>query len=136
MNGMNCPRCQAALTCDKLEEFSPGVTVTGIEVDICNQCNGIWFDKGELERVENVIEPTYFEFRKIPGAREQELQLECPKCKNRTMEKAENKRDKKVIMDVCPQCKGIWLDGGELKAIREENIFAVLGKLIKDVYSD
>jgi len=52
------------------------------------------------------------------------------------MEKSESLRDKKVIIDICPGCKGIWLDGGEMEAIRKENIFILFGQLIKEVFSD
>jgi len=37
---MRCPKCGL-----ELEE----VTFMNILIDICNECNGIWLDKGELE---------------------------------------------------------------------------------------
>ena len=39
--------------------------------------------------------------------------MECPKCQT-TMRERE-KED--VIMDVCPNCRGIWLDAGELEKL-------------------
>ncbi|MCS6893464.1 MAG: zf-TFIIB domain-containing protein [Deltaproteobacteria bacterium] len=43
---MLCPRCKDAL----LETNRSGVTV-----DICPSCHGIWLDKGELNRLLNEI---------------------------------------------------------------------------------
>lgn len=40
----------------------------------------------------------------------------CPKC-NVDMRQA---RKEGVIIDVCPQCRGIWLDHGELEKIMHE----------------
>ncbi|MCP4148425.1 MAG: zf-TFIIB domain-containing protein [bacterium] len=135
MSDMNCPRCDVQMKVDGLENHSPGVTTTGIEIDVCNSCHGIWFDKGELAQAENVFELTGYEFRKIPGSKEQNVQMDCPKCNKNKMDKIENKRDKKVIMDVCPDCKGVWLDGGEIEAVQKENLFLILGRALKDIFS-
>ena len=41
--------------------------------------------------------------------------MHCPKCgQNLSMEKCGS-----VEMDVCPSCKGVWLDAGELGTIVE-----------------
>jgi Zn-finger nucleic acid-binding protein len=39
---MDCPRCKSSLTARNRE---------GIEIDICEKCGGIWFDKGELGKL-------------------------------------------------------------------------------------
>ncbi len=39
---MNCPRCKQ----QTLEER----TRQGVEIDICEECRGVWLDKGELDR--------------------------------------------------------------------------------------
>lgn len=39
---MKCPKCGA-----DLEEFS----FKGLELDRCNECKGLWFDKGELQEL-------------------------------------------------------------------------------------
>ena len=41
---MRCPKCGM-----ELEEIEFG----GVQIDECSTCGGIWFDKGELERVKN-----------------------------------------------------------------------------------
>ena len=41
--------------------------------------------------------------------------MQCPKCQI-TMRERE-KGD--VIIDICPQCRGVWLDAGELEKLSE-----------------
>lgn len=129
---MNCPRCAGNLNQEILKE-----TNISIEVDRCEGCGGTWFDKGELNKVEEVIEPVFFEMRKIPSEIDQLAALHCPTCELSPMLlKAEHHRDEKVIIDYCDTCYGVWLDKGELEAIRTEswlitikNVFAwLLGK--------
>jgi uncharacterized protein len=40
---MKCPRCETAV----LEERERD----GVTVDVCQQCRGLWLDRGELERL-------------------------------------------------------------------------------------
>ncbi|MCL6477399.1 MAG: zf-TFIIB domain-containing protein [Peptococcaceae bacterium] len=40
----------------------------------------------------------------------------CPKCKGIDMMEVSKEG---VIIDVCPQCRGVWLDRGELEKILE-----------------
>ena len=39
---MNCPVCNVALT---MSERS------GVEIDYCPQCRGVWLDRGELDKI-------------------------------------------------------------------------------------
>lgn len=50
--------------------------------------------------------------------------MKCPVCDNITMREVEKSG---ILIDVCPNCKGVWLDRGELdklmggvREIREE----------------
>jgi len=124
---MDCPRCNTPLKHENVNEFK----VT-FEVDTCHKCGGTWFDNGELSHLDKIIEPTYFEIRKIPKQKEQLKALSCPACgKLNLLQKAEHHRDSKVIMDYCPSCKGIWLDKGELEAIQKENWLTTFGRMFK-----
>ncbi len=132
---LECPRCEIQLSNMKFEDLDQGITFSQMLVDKCESCGGVWFDKGELEQVDEIVDITLVEIRKIPNSREQNKPLNCPKCKTRVMDKIHNERDKKVIMDVCSNCKGIWLDAGELEAIQKENLFKsffnIVGWIIK-----
>ena len=39
-SAIRCPRCDATLV---------EVTFEDVQIDRCNQCNGVWLDSGELE---------------------------------------------------------------------------------------
>jgi Zn-finger nucleic acid-binding protein len=122
---MNCPRCKTLLKTDIVKDIH-----TEFEIDKCESCGGTWFDHGELSKVDKIIEPVFWEIRKIPGEKEQLKALHCPSCNNSPlMQKAEHPRDNKVILDYCPSCKGIWLDKGELEAIQKENWLISIGKI-------
>ncbi|MCU4156542.1 zf-TFIIB domain-containing protein [Carboxylicivirga sp. A043] len=122
---MNCPRCNQQLSIDYINDCK-----TTIEVDRCTCCGGIWFDKDELSQIEGIIEPTFIEIRHLPDKKEQFEKLHCPKCNNSPrLQKAVHPRDKKVIIDYCPYCKGIWLDKGELEAIQQESFIITIGKI-------
>lgn len=50
--------------------------------------------------------------------------MKCPVCDNVTMREVEKNE---ILVDVCPDCKGVWLDRGELdklmggiREVREE----------------
>lgn len=114
---MNCPRCKTDLTTQIINE-----RLSQFEIDVCLQCDGIWFDKNELQQIENLSQPVLVEWRKIPSEYDQLTALFCPSCNgNPLMKKAEHPRDEKVIFDYCESCEGIWLDGGELEAIQKES---------------
>jgi len=114
---MDCPRCKVELRTNKLSDVK-----LEVEVDSCPKCEGTWFEQNELSRLEQIIEPTLLEIRHIPSKVEQLNVLTCPKCGvDQRLHKAEHERDRKVIIDFCPDCKGTWLDKGELLAIQKEN---------------
>lgn len=131
-NKLSCPRCSTQLLPETVEDsyFNP------VNLLECPSCNGQWFQEEQLECLAKNHEPILIEFRKIPSPKEQLIPMQCPSCESKPiMEKIAHDRDKNVIIDLCPECYGVWLDGGELKAIREEGIFLLLGKLYKWVFS-
>ena len=97
-----------------------------IIVDTCPTCHGMWLDKGEREAIEEIKEHDYsqelarmpdlgynaFELAQQKAART----LTCPKCAIE-MEKREYARCSQVMIDVCPQCHGTWLDKGEVESL-------------------
>ena len=48
---LNCPACEGV----QMEHFNYGDT-SGIILHKCAQCGGIWMDKDELQRVEEVVD--------------------------------------------------------------------------------
>ena len=113
---MNCPACASPLV---------ALTVEGLVVDVCRQgCGGIWFDAFELSKVDQAHEKlgealVALEFN--PRAPVVPDKRSCPKCLGITMLQHKFSPDKPVMVDECPNCGGMWLDGGELAEIRRRS---------------
>ncbi len=110
---MICPACAAQLSALKL----PGLTV-----DVCRAgCGGIWFDNFELSKVDAAHEPLGEALMKVepnPAATIVPNKRPCPKCLGIIMLQHKFSPEKPVVVDECPNCGGVWLDGGELTEIR------------------
>lgn len=113
---MNCPVCENK----KLHH----VTVRSVELDICSDgCQGIWFDQRELKKFDEAHESTegLIECNAVSAsAKPRSHQLHCPKCKNIVMIKRFSSVKKKIELDECGKCAGIWTDAGELAQLRNE----------------
>ena len=113
-----CPRCAVALT---TEQFNEPQAV--FAVYYCPECDGQLLSDVQLRSVEETVQPRLVELRHVPSAEEQQVPLDCPRCPGSiAMEKFRHHRDAKVVLDRCPECQSIWLDGGELEAIQEESL--------------
>ena len=113
---MQCPACDQVLV-----EVKYGAVL----VDVCEQgCGGCWFDAFELGRVD---EPHEHPGSPAPhAASNQRYTLDesrkraCPRCVDQPMRRRFYSPKRRVEIDECPRCGGIWLDAGELERIRVE----------------
>ena len=113
---MQCPACS-----NKLEE----ITIDDIAVDACqNGCGGIWFDRFEIQKVD---EPHESAGEKLLDIRrdadvvvDHNARHNCPKCVDTVMMRHFFSVKKQVEVDECPKCAGYWLDYGELGRIRNQ----------------
>ena len=112
---MKCPRDGATLST---------VTVLGVELDKCHKCDGIWCDRGELERlrdaapedVEEILEKEYGDPDHEEGA--VEGYMRCPRCVDaRLRDQAYTFTTRPLRIDRCERCYGFWIDDTELNAI-------------------
>ena len=91
-------------------------------VDVCRSgCGGIWFDNFELKKVDEEHEKLGNELIALefdPAAPVTTQKRGCPRCPEITMLQHTFSREKPVLIDECPNCGGVWLDGGELAEIR------------------
>jgi Zn-finger nucleic acid-binding protein len=110
---MICPACK-----NPLREKGAG----GMTLDICyGGCGGIWFDASELERVTPQAAATLHTIWQTPvnPKKLSEPRL-CPRCQGLELERKWFSDLKKVEIDQCKKCGGIWLDAGEFSRIYEE----------------
>ncbi len=119
---MNCPRCAVPLG-----DVTPDLKVSAVQGLGCPQCTGVWLEQEDLDRLQEIVDVTWFELRHIPPPELQAELLTCPRWRPaRHLNKVQSERDRKVVLDACEHCHGVWLDGGELHAIQEKGVAAAL----------
>jgi len=106
---MKCPKCDT----ESLSEFR----VEGVPVDRCSSCSGIWFDARELSQLlaedgKQVASLRRGSVRDEDGSRKGH----CPRDASDLL-RVYSAIDRSVILDACPECHGIWLDGGEFNKL-------------------
>ena len=114
---MNCPVCDIELT---------KYQISDIELDVCTKCDGVWFDRGELQHIINSLlstdiipdQPLKEALRKkaYPVNESQNRNLLCPRCKKQ-LDLKNFSFDSNVFVDLCSFCHGLWTDKGELLEI-------------------
>lgn len=112
---MKCPKCQ-----DELHV----ITFEGVDVDFCSGCKGIWFDEDEVAFAMELPE----DIPQLADVQKQARQTdyECPRCGSSSMlEEMKFTPVNELLIDRCPQCKGIWLDNQEFPKL--ERIAAHIG---------
>ncbi len=108
---MQCPKCNVDLEISDQSEY-------GFEIiDVCPECDGAWFDAGELNSLDDSvwINFEHIEFEKL---NREHQNLQCPIC-DQNLETLSPKETKELIVDRCVSCKGFWLDKGELDLVRD-----------------
>jgi len=105
---MNCPKCQSA-------PLAPLDLLGGIEVDHCSQCDGIYFQKGEMG--------SYLRFANdVPGYKDllksAKPSCTCPEC-GKQMKELQYVPGEQLLVDHCEACGGVWLDGGETVSVKK-----------------
>ncbi|NDD29467.1 MAG: hypothetical protein EB084_14495 [Proteobacteria bacterium] len=105
---MQCPRDGCALD---------NVTFMSVEMDTCAYCDSAWLDAGELRALHHLatdlVDGLGLETHDPRGT------IKCPSCAV-MMQTRYFSDARRVVIDRCPQCAGIWLDSGELKIILNE----------------
>ena len=111
---IKCPRCRTTM------RVRP---VAGTVIDTCEDCEGLWLDEGELDKI---IAKGGGDIIRILSMRD-ELNTErrswndldsnadapCPRC-DVPMNRYEADGIKGLVIDGCGKCKGVWYDGGEI----------------------
>ncbi len=112
---MYCPACKHAMIV---------VEYHRIELDYCPNCQGVWFDSGELElwlkSTGREDERSFLsEMLNGPEADIAEQKRRCPICRQ-TLKKVSVSKEPEAHIDACPRGNGIWFDGGEVDVLLKE----------------
>lgn len=108
---MLCPICK---------KYLDRAILSGVEVDYCPKCLGLWFEEEELRWAKDEKDRN-LRWLDIDLWKDEEqfkiapLQKLCPWCRLPLYET--NYGDSDIKVDVCNICHGIWLDRGEFKKI-------------------
>jgi Zn-finger nucleic acid-binding protein len=103
----------------------------GVATLRCEECTGHWLEAGDLRNAEQVVNVRLIAWRHLPGDETQALTLFCPRCDpQKVMDKVVSDRDKRVVMDSCAHCNGVWLDYGELEAIQQKGLLSALADVL------
>ncbi|MFH1037023.1 MAG: zf-TFIIB domain-containing protein [Patescibacteria group bacterium] len=132
---MVCPNCKKPL--DKAIFYR-------VEVDYCPICLGVWFEEDELREAKDSADRNlnwldvdlWKELGKFKISKDKKL---CPSCRFPLYE-VNYGRSKKIAVDLCNICRGIWLERGEFKAImdylKKEEVYESLDNLSKNLLSE
>jgi len=106
---VKCPKCKSETLADfKIED---------VVVNRCSSCDGIWFDAHELTELRAEDAKQVALLRR--GSLRERLDGKKGRCPRDAGEllRVYSAVDKTVIIDACPDCRGIWLDGGEFEKL-------------------
>jgi Zn-finger nucleic acid-binding protein len=85
-----------------------------VEADVCGQCGSLWLDGHELAEISPELGglPHRMDEIRAFGVAGKGIPR-CPRCGQVPLEIALLD----VPIDICPDCAGVWLDGGEYDAL-------------------
>ena len=99
----------------------------GVELDVCVDGHGIWFDAEELRHlfaiagVPDAVLSLEQRLRTLPrstrGARRR-----CPRCRARMDHVSVPDHPEQIVLDRCPRGHGLWFDEGEIEQILAQEI--------------
>jgi Zn-finger nucleic acid-binding protein len=110
-----------------------------IILEVCDKgCGGLWFDHAELDKITD-LHASAGQALLDTSARARlpvdvAAKRPCPRCRTVVMQRHFFSVRQDIEVDECGACGGIWLDAGELAAIRRQFKTAQERKQAADVY--
>lgn len=111
---MKCLACGAEMT-EETTQTKRGL----VSCDVCEVCSGIWFDAGEMDAVVLQLYRSVEASSRDKAEGISEQQRRCPRCADQWMAKVFFLAYSEILLDHCENCRGFWLDGGELDLINQ-----------------
>lgn len=119
---MNCPKCISPMV---------KVTIDDIEVDRCTDCQGLFFDEFEKERL-----------RKLKGAESLDVgdpktgkefnrvdRIHCPRCSSQMIRMVDIDQPH-IWFEHCTVCGGAFFDAGEFRELSQHSITGFFKNLV------
>ncbi|MHC5075560.1 MAG: TFIIB-type zinc ribbon-containing protein [Planctomycetota bacterium] len=106
---MDCPVCDNAMITLEL---------SGVEIDHCVDCGGIWLDAGELELLLNDPDKASVTLNSFKiNTETKEKPRKCPICLRKMQKISVGTEPPALLIDKCKKGEGLWFDKGELEDI-------------------
>lgn len=120
---MKCPKCKSPME---------QVVFSGVEVDRCTACKGIWFDLLEHEKLKLIQGSEAIDVGDPEiGKKYNKLDdIQCPVCHGK-MVKMVDKDQNHIWYESCATCYGVFFDAGEFTDFKEEGFI----DFIKDFFT-
>ncbi len=109
---LECPKCREPMRQLKAGDFI---------VDRCEQCYGIWIDKGErlkLLKDKALVWGVDIGSPETGRTYDQQTEATCPRCQC-PMQHVNDRAQKHVGFEFCSECQGSFFDAGELTDLSE-----------------
>lgn len=108
------PQRAAPLACPRDGTTLLEVDRDGVAIDRCGSCGGLWFDAKELKRVADDREVEKLATRVHEHSKASAFA--CPRCQGACVRAYCGE----VEVDTCADCRGVWLDAGELAEAKRQ----------------
>jgi Zn-finger nucleic acid-binding protein len=114
----NCPECQQSLNHERFH---------GVDLDICTECAGLWFDPAELRKLITSDPIAIFSLddhivreikHGVSAPSHLPLALHCPDCAM-PLTLFHYEYSSPVQMNACPDCGGFWMLEQELQKLQQ-----------------
>ena len=95
---------------------------TGLILDRCTSCGGLWLDSGEANRLlgEAIVQGTHQKVTWKDSAEFDNVVGSCPQC--RVGLKSYSVPKQKASFEVCHLCLGVWLDKHEIQLFENQDV--------------
>jgi len=103
-NMTQCPRCRTPLRL---------VVESNAEIDVCDDCCGIWLDPGELDQIATSTRETLSTIDSVSID-----DLQCPRCRTRDFSSI---RTNLGGFALCSTCDGMFVGGDTMDAIAKSD---------------
>jgi len=112
---VNCPKCQSDMET---------VSYTGVPVDRCTSCHGLWFHPEQFKKLkrDDWLAAHIDAGESAPDTLNKMAEVHCPDCGAR-MKHLTDENQPHILYEQCPQGCGVFFDAGEFKDLAKETFW-------------
>ena len=112
MTNLKCPQCEDMELKKELVSETPDF--------VCDECAGIWLEKGELNKIAHPIDGDLEYCTHEYSGEKERSGHKCPRCSDVEMYKVSFIEFSDISIDFCSECDGLWLNKASLNRINQE----------------